>query len=533
MAYLVHQLVEQAAQRTPDTIALLFKASSLRYMELDDAIGRFAAGLIELGLPRDGRVAVYLPKRFESVIAMFGAMAAGGVMVPINPHLKPAQVRHILSDCCADMLVTSRKRLEGMRSLFVGSMSTRHVIVLDDEAAGPTESSPPPADVSCLTWSAVTGGVSVRRRTRIDSDLAAILYTSGSTGRPKGVVLSHRNLVAGAQSVASYLANSDRDRLLAVLPFSFDYGFSQLTTAFRVCGSVVLLDYLLPRDVINAVDRYAVTGLAAVPPLWNQLAALDWPEGAIKNLRYLTNSGGVLPRETLQRLRRRLPDTDVFLMYGLTEAFRSTFLDPGLVDRHPDSIGTAIPNAEVVVVRPDGSICDIDEPGELVHRGALVALGYWNDPDATNRRFRPVPGQSAGTPGTEIAVWSGDTVRRDRDGLLYFVGRDDEMIKTSGYRVSPGEIEEVVFNIEGIEQAVALGASHPQLGQAIVLVVETAPSGPDTSAVLAHCREALPSFMVPAMVVVESSLPRNANGKIDRTGLADRFADAFAQDPAG
>src|SRR6185312_7014610 len=268
----------------------------------------------------------------------------------------------------------------------------------------------------------------------------AILYTSGSTGKPKGVMLSHRNMVAGAKSVASYLENGPQDVLLAALPLSFDAGFSQLTTAFHAGARVVLLNYLLPRDVLRALDAERVTGLTGVPPLWIQLSDLEWPAGIAQHLRYIANTGGRMPRETLEKLRARLPRTKPFLMYGLTEAFRSTFLPPEEVDRRPDSIGKAIPNAEILVLRDDGTPCEPDEPGELVHRGALVGMGYWNDAAKTAERYKVLPGREAGFVLPEIAVFSGDTVRRDRDGYLYFIGRRDEMIKTSGYRVSPTEI---------------------------------------------------------------------------------------------
>jgi len=340
-------------------------------------------------------------------------------------------------------------------------------------------------------------------------------------------VLSHRNMLAGAQSVASYLNNSAADRLLAVLPFSFDYGLSQLTTAFSVGASVVLMDYLLPRDVIRAVARHAVTGLAAVPPLWNQLAGLSWPEEAVASLRYITNSGGAMPVATTSQLQAALPNTSVFLMYGLTEAFRSTFLPPDQVRHRPESMGKAIPNADIMVVRPDGSECDVDEPGELVHRGALVSLGYWGDLEKTNIRFKPAPGLPVGIPNPELAVWSGDQVRRDAEGFLYFIGRNDEMIKTSGYRVSPGEIEEIVFQVSGVEQAVAFGAPHPQLGYGIVLVVQAAAGSVDADTILAHCKIHLPMFMLPGHLEIASELPRNPNGKIDRKALSTRFADVF------
>jgi acyl-CoA ligase (AMP-forming) (exosortase A-associated) len=372
----------------------------------------------------------------------------------------------------------------------------------------------------------------VRPHRVIDTDMAGILYTSGSTGKPKGVVLSHRNMVAGARSVAQYLENHEGDRILSALPLSFDAGFSQLTTAFHVGASVMLINYLLPRDIVVAVEQGRITGLTAVPPLWIQLAQLEWPEAARNSLRYIANTGGRMPKASLDALRAALPKTLVFLMYGLTESFRSTYLPPSELDRRPDSIGKAIPNAEVLVVREDGKPCAPGKPGELVHRGALVSLGYWNDPEKTAERFKPAPGQPEGLVMPEIAVWSGDTVRADEEGFLYFIGRRDEMIKTSGYRVSPTEVEEVIYATGLVGEAAALGIPHPELGQAIV-VVATARDGVrlDTEKLLAQCRQQLPAFMVPARVTArEGSLPRNPNGKIDRKLMANEMQDLFGAD---
>jgi acyl-CoA synthetase (AMP-forming)/AMP-acid ligase II len=291
------------------------------------------------------------------------------------------------------------------------------------------------------------------------------------------------------------------------------------------------MDYLLPRDVINAAARERITGLAGVPPLWSQLADLTWPAEVTEHLRYITNSGGAMPGATLAKLRAALPKTQPFLMYGLTEAFRSTYLPPSEIDRRPDSIGKAIPNAEILVVRADGSECAANEPGELVHRGSLVALGYWNDPAKTAERYKPVPGQDKGLVLTEMAVWSGDTVRRDEEGFLFFIGRRDEMIKTSGYRVSPTEVEEVVFATGLVADAAAVGVSHPELGQAIVVVATPAPgASPDKDALLAACKRQLPLFMVPHHIEWRETLPRNPNGKYDRPLLARELKTLFGAD---
>ena len=479
----------------------------------------FAQGLLAQGLGKSERVAVYLEKRFEMVIGCFGTSQAGGTFVPLNPLLKPEQIAHILQDAGVRFLLTSPERLKTMLDILPACPSLEHLIVTEP----PVEPIPSalPLHVWC-DWNKASGEQTHRL---VDTDMAAILYTSGSTGRPKGVVVSHRNLVSGAKSVASYLKNTADDVLLAALPLSFDAGFSQLTTAFHVGARVVLLNYLFPRDVLKAMVREKVTGLTAVPPLYIQLAGLDWPPEIAANLRYFANTGGRMPLEVLRQLRERVPQALPYLMYGLTEAFRSTFLPPEEVDRRPDSIGRAIPNAEILVLREDGALCDADEPGELVHRGALVSLGYWNDPEKTAERFRPLPaqGRPEGLVLPEVVVYSGDTVRRDADGFLYFIGRRDEMIKTSGYRVSPTEVEEVLYASGKIGECAVFGVEHARFGQAIQVIVTPLADQPtvDLPALLAYCRDHLPAYMQPAGVEVQAGpLPRNPNGKIDRKGLS-------------
>ncbi|PIF13493.1 acyl-CoA ligase (AMP-forming), exosortase A system-associated [Janthinobacterium sp. 13] len=532
MATLIHDLIFETAQRAPQAPALSWQGEEMHYAALAQSVREAACTLLALGLQRGARVAVYLEKRPENVSAMFGAAAAGGVFVPVNPLLRPEQVAYILADCNVDILVTSRERLAQLGPALAACPDLRTVL-LTGEALPESRL----GKVRVLAWTAVpanvpanvpAGASAPRPHAAIDADMAAILYTSGSTGRPKGVVLSHRNMLAGALSVSGYLRNTPQDRILCVLPLSFDYGLSQLTTAFASGACAVLMNYLLLRDIVEAVEQEAITGLAAVPPLWVQLSQLSWPLST--PLRYITNSGGVMQRATLDRLRQSLPRVQVYLMYGLTEAFRSTYLAPEQLERRPDSIGQAIPNAEVLVLRPDGSACDTDEPGELVHRGALVALGYWNDAARTAERFKPLPPQASGLVLPELAVWSGDTVRRDADGYLYFVGRSDDMIKTSGYRVSPAEIEEVVYASGLVGEAAALGLPHAVLGQAIALLVTPAPGVVLLrDSVLAACRARLPSYMVPLWVEIRDGvLPRNPNGKIDRPLLARELAHAYA-----
>jgi acyl-CoA ligase (AMP-forming) (exosortase A-associated) len=526
MIDLIHKLIFQAAQRSPDAEALSYQGQRVSYASLSQHINQLAATYLEMGIKRNDRVAIYLEKRPETVIAMFAASAAGSVFVPVNPLLKPDQVAYILADCNVKILVTSADRLRSLHKILPLCPDLRCVIVVDSTNKTHAETS-----ASIISWEQSLAMKSdlVPHRC-IDTDMAAILYTSGSTGKPKGVVLSHRNIVAGAASVAQYLNNTSSDRILALLPLSFDYGFSQLTTAFSVGASVVLMNYLLPQDVVRVLVEEKITGLAAVPPLWNQLSQQKWPSpSTLHALRYITNSGGAMPRTTLSILRKKFPETQVYLMYGLTEAFRSSYLPPSEIDARPDSIGKAIPGAELMVINKVGQLCAPNETGELVHRGALVALGYWNDAQKTAERFRPVPGNLPGLTLPEIAVWSGDTVRLDDEGYLYFIGREDDMIKVSGYRVSPLEIEEIVDHFEHITEQVAIGVPHPVTGQAIVLVVKQHEEQLlNAGAIRKHCQVRLPAYLVPAHVeIMSESLPRNANGKIDRKLLQSCFYDLF------
>ena len=526
-ANLLPELIARAALGSPSAVALTSGGQSLSYSELDAQVSGFASGLISLGLARGERVAVYLEKRFETVVASFGAPRAGGVFVPVNSLLKPEQVAFILQDCNVRVLVTSPERLATLKEALSHCPDLRHVVVTDG-ATGPIK----PQAVASPHWTQSSWRDFLSSPPRaghrvIDTDMVAILYTSGSTGRPKGVVLSHRNMVAGAKSVASYLENGPQDTLLAALPLSFDAGFSQLTTAFHTGARVVLLNYLMPRDVLKAMEREKVTGLTAVPPLYIQLAQLDWPAAINDNLRYFANTGGRMPGETLNLLRQRVPKAKPFLMYGLTEAFRSTYLPPDEVDRRPDSIGKAIPNAEILVLREDGSACAADEPGELVHRGALVGMGYWNDAEKTAERYKVLasdaPGRQAGLQLPEFAVFSGDTVRQDADGFLYFIGRRDEMIKSSGYRISPVEVEEILYATRLVGECVAFGVDHPSLGHAIQVILTPGADAPDNlaHALLAECKNRMPAYMVPAgFEMVGGPLLRNPNGKIDRKSLS-------------
>ncbi|HEX8511591.1 MAG TPA: acyl-CoA ligase (AMP-forming), exosortase A system-associated [Allosphingosinicella sp.] len=487
-----------ASMGKPDSPALLTKEGLLDYSGLEAAVGVLAAALKARGFAAGDRVASWLPKTRMTSLLPLACARAGLVHVPVNPLLKRSQVGHILADSGARLLITGKARLA---TLGEGDLPGGCVAAAEEEGAA-----------------MLAGGERLPPSSGDPDDLAALLYTSGSTGRPKGVMLSHANMWLGAVSVAHYLRLSRQDRVLGVLPLSFDYGQNQLLSTWAAGACVVPLEYLAARDVIRAVETHAITTLAGVPPLWVQLVEAPWPPAAALSLRRLTNSGGRLPVSIVRRLRELFPAAELYLMYGLTEAFRSTYLEPALLDEHPDSIGSAIPFAEVMTSKPDGTLCAPGEDGELVHAGPLVAKGYWNDPERTAVRFKPAP---AGSLYGGTAVWSGDRVRQDGEGLLYFVGREDSMIKTSGNRVSPTEVEEAAVASGVVTEAVALGVPDDRLGEAIALVVRG--TGPD-EALRNFLRRELPNFMQPAHIVWRDELPRSPNGKLDREAIKSELS---------
>lgn len=486
--------------------ALVLRTSTLNHNQLRRRVAQLAGWLAQM-VPHPGaRVASWAAKGELTCLLPLAAARAGLVHVPINPLLKRAQAAHILGDSGARLLIGTESRLA---SLEAGDLPPGCAALDEGEALAAAEAvgrvlEPSQADTM---------------------ELAAILYTSGSTGRPKGVMLSHTNMWLGAVSVAHYLGLESDDVTLAVLPLSFDYGQNQLFSTWFAGGAVVPLDFLFPKDVSKACAKYGVTTLAAVPPLWVQLTETEWPDEARAPLRRLTNSGGALTVDLVRDLREMFPAARLFPMYGLTEAFRSTFLDPALVDSHPTSMGKAIPFAEILVINDAGEVAADGEEGELVHCGPLVAQGYWEDPERTAERFKPAP--AASTYGG-TAVWSGDRVRRDADGLLYFAGRRDAMIKSAGNRISPQEVEEAALATGLVVEAVALGVADARLGQAVHLVVRGEGDDAARAELPKRLQRDLPNFMQPQHIHWRKAMPLNPNGKIDRTALQTELNQEFA-----
>jgi acyl-CoA ligase (AMP-forming) (exosortase A-associated) len=512
-----HLLLNTAEQR-PDQCAIVDGSRRFTYGDLWRDASRLAACLREQGLRRGDRLGIYIDKSWEAVVSIFAAAKMGAVFVVLNPLLKEPQVRHIMTNCGVRALVADAAKLQDATlpgvdvTLYRGAdapqaLWSKRLVSLDQAMSAAAQ---PPDDIHAT-----------------ETDLASIIYTSGSTGLPKGIMLTHHNLVAGAQIVSQYLHNTHNDRVLSILPFNFDYGLNQLTTMARVGGSLVLQKSLMPGDILQSLRREKITGLAGVPTLWpillqNRRSIQQQP---LECLRYITNSGGMIPGAHFTELRRLLPAAKIFLMYGLTEAFRSTYLPPEDADRGPSCIGKAIPNTDIWVVNEKGQECAPDEVGELIHRGPTVSLGYWADPEKTQAVFRPNPFSPAGTMGRDTVVYSGDLVKRDAQGYLYFIGRRDELIKTQGYRVSPQEVEDLLCGMPEVSEAVAFGQYDDALGQRVAAVVSLKKGQSVTpEAIQQWCAGNAPQYLVPRHIQILAELPRTSTGKIDRSELKRAYA---------
>ena len=517
MDFLIHHMLRTTAARFSSEEALVHGDQRLTYAEISGLVAGLAQSLRDAGLRRGERVGIYLEAGIPQVLSIFGVSQAGCVFVPINAFLFPEQVAHIACDCGISVLITTATKLESLAPVLQSTPSVRFVVVVDGKQH--PQIALPVHEFDTMTKAKPH---TLWQDWGIGKDLAAILYTSGSTGKPKGVMLSHGNVIAGSTIVSTYLQITHADRILAVLPFSFDAGLNQLTTAFQQGGTLVLINFVFARQIVEALTKERITGLAGVPTVWSLLAQ---PNSTLsKNpppaLRYITNTGGAMPQNVLKTLQTLLPSSQIFLMYGLTEAFRSTYLPPGELDRRPTSMGKAIPDTEILLINDRGQLCKPGEVGELVHRGPTVSLGYWGNKDATDRVLRPNPLLPTEMGEVEKVCYSGDLVKMDEDGFLYYVGRRDTMIKSSGYRISPTEVEEAVFQSGKVRHAAAIGVPDEMLGQAVKIFVVPRDGEPvDKEAVLLFCGEKLPRYMVPKFIEEVPDLPRTSSGKVDYPSL--------------
>jgi len=493
----------ETVRRLPDKTAIVSRERSVTFSQLHDEALATAECLREMGIQPGDRVGICMEKTVDQVSVILGVMFANAAFVPILPRLKNANIGHIIDNSGMAAMVTDSERLAEVADF---AQTTKLLI-----GHGEVDKNWP--------------NIPYMRRylkprmffDRIGNDNAAIIYSSGSTGRPKGILITHRNLADGADIVAEYLGTTEDDRIGCVLSFNFDYGLNQIWQTIRKGATLYLHELALPNDLFALLAKEAITALPVMPviitKMFDRRLKLATGKHDFSALRYVCSTGGRLSEDMIRDLRTTFPRTKIFSMFGLTEAFRSTFLDPDKLDSHPTSVGKAIPDCQVMILDEKGEECPPNVTGELVHRGATVTKGYWRDPENTAKVFRAHPR----FPG-EILVFSGDRAYRDEDGYLYFVARADEMIKTKGFRVSPTEVEAEVVRHPEIVDAVAFAVPNIAVGEDIACAYTTGSGKPlPEHSLTQYLKAQLPTHMVPSYLMHFDSFPITGNaGKLDR-----------------
>jgi amino acid adenylation domain-containing protein len=507
---LLHQLFETTVRRVPDNVALVTGGRSYTYRGLDALASRLAANLQRLGVKRGDRVTIFADNGVEAVVSVFGALKAGAVFMPVNPLTKSDKLAYLLNDSRAACLVTTQVLRRVWENALAHNDSVHACLV----------SGLPPAETGARLKSyeeAVAGEAGNPQHTlMIDQDLASIIYTSGSTGEPKGVMLTHLNMVSAARSVNGYLGMTGEDVIMCALPLAFDYGLYQVLMGFMVGATLVLeRSFSFPVKVLEAMANEGVTVFPGVPTMFSMIMGLgNLSQFDLRRLRMITNTAAALPERHISELRALFPQATLYSMYGLTECKRVTYLPPEQLDIRPTSVGRGMPNEEVWLVDEQGKRLSNGSVGELVIRGSNVMRGYWEKPEQTAERLKlgPYPG--------EMVLYSGDIFRTDEEGYLYFVARKDDIIKSRGEKVSPKEVENVLYGLEGVQDAAVIGVPDPVLGEAIkaFLVVRPGYSYSERD-VIRFCLGKLESFMVPKHVRFVAELPTTDTGKIKKAVL--------------
>ena len=506
-----HHLAVAAATR-PDHVAIVHAGRRTTYAELDAQANRFADGLVEhAGFANGERCVLFLENRVETAVGIFGTLRAAGVFSAVNPTTKTDKLTFILNNCEAAVLFTQASLAQVAFAAAAQAPSVRLVVVVD-ECAEPL----PAKAVSFADFSRLQSpGLAAARHAGIDIDLAMLVYTSGSTGNPKGVMMTHQNIEFAASSITTYLESRSDDVVLSVLPLSFDYGLYQLLMCVKMGATLVLeKSFAFPQKILPLLASEKVTGFPLVPTMAALILQLrNFDPAWAQSVRYLTNTAAALPPAHIQKLRELFPNARVYSMYGMTESKRCTYLPPEQLDTRPDSVGIAIPGTEAWVADDEGRPLPPNTVGELVVRGGHVMQGYWRNEEATAKTLRP------GRYPWERVLHTGDLFRMDEEGFLYFVGRKDDILKSRGEKVSPKEVENVLYMLAGVREAALVGVPDPVMGHALKALVVTDTVDLDARAILAHCRAHLEEFMVPRTVEFRDALPKTGTGKIRRSVL--------------
>ncbi len=497
----IRAVLEDAAESHGDKTAVVLNEQSVSYAELFTRVNQVAYYLNELDLPEDSRIGIYSNKGIEQVVAILAILSTNYILVPLTKLLKPEQVEYIINDCDIKCIITDKLKLESIEEIdFDGqiiSYETTCKEVPSFEEIYKYYNKPYECDIN-------------------GHSNAVITYSFGLSGTPKGIVISHRNLIDSARVVSQYLKLDQDDVISGLLIFNLDYGLNQIFCTLYKRATLALHRFILPDDFFNHLINDGVTVLPLMPVNISQIFDDDTqriPSAELfDGLKTITSSGGKVTAKMIDDCKNTFQKADFFSMHGLTEAFRSTYLDPSQVKIRPDSIGKAIPDVELYVLNDAGQECAVREVGELIHRGGYIYRGFWNAPKENAERFKSVQilkdvVNLEGQLTDEIVVASGDYVYKDEEGYFYFVSRQDDMIKTRGFRVSPYEVESVVAkNLPQIQQCAVFGMDNELIEEEIVMVYSAATEIPEKE-ILFELKKHLASYMIPGRVVYRRSLP--------------------------
>lgn len=501
----------------PDKEALVYSKERFTYEELNKKAENLSNFLLSLNILKSDRVIIFLENSVESVVSIFGILNAGGVFIVVNPLVKPKKLQYMINDSQTKILITDQQHFDQIKNVMNACPSLQTILLVDKKGE---ESNYDLENIDVFSFYDSNKSSSNHTFPEIiDVDLASIIYTSGSTGFPKGVTMTHRNMVFAADSIISYLNNRSDDVIFNVLPLSFDYGLYQVLMAFRFGGTVILeKSFGFQHQVLNRLSDEKATGFPIVPTIANLLLRIkDFEKYDLSHLRYITNTAQKLPKKTIFSLMKAFPDVEIYSMYGLTECKRVSYLPPEKLSNKPESVGQAIPGTEVFIVDKQGKRIDKSGVvGELVVRGSHIMSGYWNKPEETNKMIK-----QGKYPGDKW-LFTGDYFLMDEENDLYFCGRKDDMIKTSGEKVSPKEIENVIYELNDVEEVAVIGVADELLGEAIKAFVSLKKdSDLDENKIIFYCSKRLERFMVPKYVEFLNRLPKTVTGKIRKKDLKD------------
>ena len=509
---LLGEALEFSNRNHPFKTAAIYKGEEFTYANQYECAQNLATYLVNNGIEKGDRIAIFMNNSWQCVVSIYGITLSGGVFLVINPQTKANKLNYILNDSGAKMVISESFLINELSTALEGLKDIHQVIISGDNQQNKIIAS----RYKNFNEIFIDSNPPVVLPRIIPNDLAALIYTSGSTGFPKGVMMTHQSMVFTSWSLIEYLRLTEDERIMLVLPLAFDYGLYQLIMSITIGGTLIIeQSFNFPPTIFRQIELLKPTVFPGVPSIYAMMIATHKKTGITFDcIQKITNTAAALPEEFVADLKKVFPNALIFKMYGLTECKRVCYLEPELVDLKPNSVGKAIPGTEVFLLTPEGKPVSSGEAGILHIRGPHVMAGYWNNEELSREMLEPglIPG--------ERILCAHDLFKMDKEGFLYFLGRNDDIIKTRGEKVSPVEVENAIYKIEGIKEVAVLGIPEVILGESIIAFITTYDQiAINDKKIQQECMANLEPFMVPQKVIFLTEMPKSSNGKIDKSEL--------------